>query len=118
MEFYDSLLRTLAALAVVLGLMVALTWALRRFGRSSLFGVGQTPLIRIVATASLGPRKAISLVSIGEDVLVVGTGVNEVVNLGRVSLPERFANMLHEHDPSRGSTASLSAPRCLDRTHD
>lgn len=61
MEFYDSILRTLAALAVVLGLMVALAWAFRRFGTSPLFGVGQTPLIRIVATASLGPRKAVSL---------------------------------------------------------
>ncbi|GKS59203.1 hypothetical protein YTPLAS18_27300 [Nitrospira sp.] len=118
MEFYDSILRTLAALAVVLGLMVALAWAFRRFGTSPLFGVGQTPLIRIVATASLGPRKAVSLVSIGDEWLVVGTGANEVVSLGRVSHPEGFPGNTHKQGATRGSTTFMPVPRCVDVAHD
>ena len=90
MELYDSVLRTIAALAAVLGLMALLAWGIRRFGFKPLFGGGSGPLIQVLATASLGPRKSISLVSIAGEVLIIGSSSTELVRLGRVRDPEHL----------------------------
>lgn len=90
MDLYDSALRTISALVVVLGLMGGVAWLFRRFGGAQWVHGGQAPLIQVIATASLGSRKAISLVSIGGEVLIVGTGASEIVSLGQVRDPERL----------------------------
>lgn len=99
MDLYDSALRTISALVIVLGLMGGAAWLFRRFGGAQWMSGGQAPLIQVLATTSLGSRKAISLVSIGGDILIVGTGASEVVSLGRVRNPERLLSTLRTTVP-------------------
>ena len=118
MDFYESVLRTVSALAVVLALMVLLAWVLRRFGRTVWMGTGQPPLIQVVATTSLGPRKAVSLVSVGDEMLIVGSSANELVDLGRVRDPARVLEKVRARQSNRDVTASVPGCLRIDATHD
>ncbi|MEX5214335.1 MAG: flagellar biosynthetic protein FliO [Nitrospiraceae bacterium] len=86
MEFYDSLIRMIAALAVVLSLMVAVAWGARRLlGKPLMPGVA--PAIRVLATAHLGGRKSIMLVTVADQTLILGTTATNLVCLGTVPPP-------------------------------
>ena len=84
MELYDSVVRTIAALTVVLSLMAALAWSARRFLGKPLMP-GAAPAIRVLASAHLGARKSILLVSVADQTLIIGATATELVRLGTVS---------------------------------
>ena len=84
MELYDSVVRTIAALTVVLSLMAALAWSARRFLGKPLMP-GAVTAIRVLATAHLGGRKSIVLVSVGDQTLIIGATATELVRLGTLS---------------------------------
>ncbi len=112
-DLWDSLLRTASALAVVLGLMGLLTWAARRLvgGRTGMAGPG--PLVQVVASGYVGPRKAISIVSVAGDYLIVGTTATDLVHLGRVQDPARVTELLRAAPPSTSSPAQTGAATTL-----
>lgn len=104
------------ALIVVLGLMALLAWAFRRFGGVQWLGNRPAPLIHVLATASLGSRKAISLVSVCGEVLIIGSSANDLVRLGTVSDPARVLALHREAAtpsgvPSLGSAVSEEPSR-------
>lgn len=79
----------LSALAVVLGLMAGLAAVARWWlGRRSLSAT-EVPLIQVLGTCHLGPRKSIVLVAVGGDWFVVGATAHDLVPLGRISDSER-----------------------------
>jgi flagellar protein FliO/FliZ len=83
-DMWDSLLRTLSALAVVLALMGLLTFAARRvLGHRASLG-GQRPLIHVVASGYVAPRRSIALVSVAGEYLIVGLTATDLVALGRL----------------------------------
>ncbi|HSE57253.1 MAG TPA: flagellar biosynthetic protein FliO [Nitrospiraceae bacterium] len=84
MELYDSVIRMIAALTVVLSLMAALAWSARRFLGKPLMP-GAAPAIRVLATAHLGGRKSILLVSVADQTLIIGATATELIRLGTVS---------------------------------
>lgn len=102
-DLWDSLLRTASALAIVLGLMGVLAWTARRLlsGRMSLAGPG--PLVQVVASGYVGPRKTISIVSVAGDYVIVGTTATDLVHLGRVQDPARVAALLAAAPPTPAS---------------
>lgn len=96
MDFWDSLIRMVSALAVVLGLMAGLALVARRWlGRRSL-SPAEAPLVQVLGTGYLGPRKSIALVAVAGDLLVVGATANDLVPLGRITDPERVRRLLGE----------------------
>ena len=65
----------MVGLVAVLGLVVALAWALRRY--SSLGGSG-SGLIRVVSAAAVGQRERVVLVEIGDTWLLLGVAPGQV----------------------------------------
>lgn len=102
MEFWDSVIRMVSALAVVLGLMMVLAAAARRWlgGRSFALGTlkPQAPLVQVLSTGYLGPRKSVALVAVAGDLLIVGSTADNLVPLGRVSDPEQVRRILGSQD--------------------
>ena len=83
-DLWESLFRTASALAIVLVLMGIVAVTVRRVmgGR---FGIaGGRPLVRVVASSYIAPRKTIALVSVAGEYLVVGTTATDLVPLGRI----------------------------------
>jgi len=68
----------LLSLAAVVGLIVALAWALRRLQSGH---AGGSRVMQVVAQVPLGPRERIVLVRVGEHQALVGVGPGGVSSL-------------------------------------
>jgi flagellar protein FliO/FliZ len=93
-DLWDSLLRTASALAVVLVLMGLLALAARRVLGSRAGIAGGGPLVQVVASGYVAPRKTIALVSVAGEYLIVGTTADDLIDLGRVGDPATVQALL------------------------
>jgi flagellar protein FliO/FliZ len=93
-EFWDSLIRMVSALAVVVGLMMVLAAIARRVMGGRALALSQTPMVQVLGSGYLGPRKSIALVAVAGDLLIVGTTATDLVPMGRVSDPEQVRRLL------------------------
>lgn len=107
-DFWESLFRTLSALAIVLVLMGVVAMAARRFMSHRLGQAGRHQLIRVVASGHIAPRKTIALVAVAGEYLIVGATATDLVPLGRVSDSARVEELLASTPPGAfSSTASF-----------
>lgn len=93
-DFWDSLFRTLSALAVVLLLMAVAALVAKRIVGGRLGTPGRHQLIRVVASGAIAPRKTIMLVSVAGEYLIVGATATELVPLGRISNTEKVRELI------------------------
>ncbi|MEQ1795933.1 MAG: flagellar biosynthetic protein FliO [Nitrospira sp.] len=93
-DVWDSIGRTLMALAIVLLLMGAVAWVARRVLAQRMAVPEAAPLIQIVANSYLAPRKSIALVAIAGEYFVVGLTADSLVPLGRLEDQEAIATLL------------------------
>ena len=110
MDLWDSLVRTVSALAIVLALMGLLAMVAKRVMGNRLGFVGPRPLVRVLASGYIAPRKSIALVSVAGEYLIVGATATDLVPLGRVSdvskLQDMLASSASEPFPGTPSTPS------------
>ena len=84
--------RMMGALVLVLGLMIVGAHAVKRFsGRSFLSGGSRR--IRIIDSSPLGLKKHISLVHVGDAVLVLGITRDRIVCLDKIDRPKTVAEL-------------------------
>ena len=74
----------LASLFVVLGLILAAGWAVKRF---QLLGNRNTGSLRIISSLALGPKERLLLVDAGERRLLLGVSAAGIVTLDADSRP-------------------------------
>lgn len=80
---YQSVGQMLLGLLLVVGLILMLAWALRRFNAVP----GQTGKMRVVASLPLGTRERAVLVQVGEEQLLLGVSAQSVSLLARFDQP-------------------------------
>ena len=105
-DLWDSLFRTVSALAVVLGLMGVAALAAKRLLGRRVGATGSRPLIQVLASGYIAPRKTIALVSVAGEYLIVGATATDLVPMGRISDAAKVQELL----ASAGSEHSLLAP--------
>jgi len=75
-DFYTAMVKMLAGLALVLGIMVGAYWLVRRLApRAAVLGGGQ---MRLLARLGLGPRKFLAMVEVADRVLVLGVTTDSI----------------------------------------
>jgi flagellar protein FliO/FliZ len=94
MDVSDSLMRTLWALAIVLGLMMVLAAVVRRLFGGRLCLQAEQPLVRILGSGYVGARKSIAVIAVAEEVFVVGSTADSLVPLGRITDREQVRRLL------------------------
>ncbi len=94
MEFWDMAVRMATSLALVLAVMLALTALAKRWFGSRLSLQPGAALVQVLASGYIGPRKAVSLVSVGGELLILGTTQTDIVPLGRLSDAEQIKRVL------------------------
>ncbi len=106
-DLWESLFRTLSALAIVLLLIGIVTIIFRRLMGQRLGAVGGRPLVHVLATGYVAPRKTISLVSVAGEYLIVGTTATDLVPLGRINDSTRLTELLARttEDPATQSSS-------------
>ncbi len=74
-----TIVRTIAGLAIVLGMIYGLYWLLKSASRSR--GAGGDGRIEVLATTALAPSRSVHLIRAGEEVLLVGAAEGGVTPL-------------------------------------
>ncbi len=110
-DVWDSLIRTVSALAVVLVCIGIAAFVARRvMGPRAGNSVGR-PLVQVLASGYLAPRKTISLVDVAGEYLIVGATATDLVPLGRINNTAHLRKLLGMPDqtPPSGVTSSSEA---------
>jgi len=81
---FTSLIKMISSLLLVLGLILALAYGTRRFLRSRFSRWQTAPLVQVLSTAYLGPKKEISIIEVGQQYLVVGVTPHQISLLTRL----------------------------------
>lgn len=81
------LIRTLGALLLIVGLIVAAGWGLRRFGGAR-FGAPRedAPQLTVLTSVSLGDRRSLAIVRFGEQNLLIGSTAQSMTLLASEEL--------------------------------
>ena len=115
-----SLLQTIFALCLVLGLLACLAWFLKRYGPKAQAGSAH---VRLVGALNLGGRERIMVVEVGEQWIVVGASpgrVNALATMARQPGAETGAVQagatLHPHAPPAPSFAAW-LKQTIDKRH-
>jgi flagellar biogenesis protein FliO len=99
--------RVLGALAVVLGLIFALRWLLRRsMNPASLPGVTNT--VQVLTRSPLSPRQQLLLVRVGRRLLVVSDCNGQLNSLSEISDPDEVAALVGQLRDEKLTSASRS----------
>ena len=93
-----SMLPMIGALLLVLGLLAASVWVLRRTGIAPR---GASNVLRLVAQLALGPRERVVIVEAGGRWWMLGVGASGVTRLG--SMPKGEIAPADEHPANFGS---------------
>ncbi|KPA13416.1 Flagellar biosynthesis protein, FliO [Candidatus Magnetomorum sp. HK-1] len=80
MDLWYTASKTFAMLCVVLGVLLAFLYALKRLTQKGVVNQGQ---IRLISTFSIGPRKQIMLLDVMEERLVLGVTSEHINCLAR-----------------------------------
>ena len=106
-----SLIQVFLGLVVVLALMAATAWALKRFGVAR--ATGMAP-VRVIGGASLGGRERVVVVEAGDQWIVIGVAPGRVNALG--TMPKREIAAGTATVPAGGNFAAWLR-QSLERRH-
>ena len=109
----DTLFRLILGLALVVGLIIAVWYVLKRVQRSR-FPAAEpdaTGLIGVMATTPLGPNRALHLVRVGDEVVLVGATEQSLQAIARLDgeTAAAIARQMPDGDPGPGAEARARA---------
>ncbi|NDY42713.1 flagellar biosynthetic protein FliO [Dissulfurirhabdus thermomarina] len=99
METTGMVLRMIGALGVILGLLGAAAWGLRRWG--GLLQGGRQDLVEVLATRMVLPKKFVCVVRVAEKVLVLGASEQGLRLLDTLEGPVPAAGEADRHGEER-----------------
>ena len=108
MEIWESVVRMVSALGIVLALILGLLAVVKSRVGQRFLPVGAAPLVKVLGSSSLGSRKQVMLVAVAGEILILGTTATELVALGKVTDPEQVKRLLL--DTASSSAVSPSHP--------
>jgi flagellar biosynthetic protein FliO len=85
-ELAGASLKMVGSLAMVLGLILVLFYAIKRFRPRSLHS-SQVPEMRLLGTLNLAPKRALALVELHDQWMVVGVGTDSVTLVTKMDRP-------------------------------
>lgn len=88
-----SFIKMLFALAVVLGLMIASAYLLKRIISHTPAGIDNGNAINILMTRYLGPKQSIMMIEVLDQMLVVGVSSGQITLLTQVTDPVLIERM-------------------------
>lgn len=107
-KFGDGwLLSTLAALGIVIALVFALRWVLRRGGIVT-SAAPQGSVVEVLSRTTVAPRSHVVLMRIGPRILIVNDSPNGMRTLDTVQDPEEVAELLGAIDAAQPTSITKS----------
>lgn len=108
-------LKMIGSLMVVLGLILGLFYALRRL-RFRPFQGGPSRQMRLISTLNLAPKRALSLVELNDQWLIIGVGAESVRLITRMDRPPE-TEAVEAGEPGNGRGFQALLQQCIPRKH-
>lgn len=108
------LLSTLAALGVVLAMVFAIRWVMRRSGVASKASP-QGSVVEVLSRSTVAPRSHVLLMRIGSRILVVSDSTAGMRTLASIEDPVEVADLLGAVDASRSASISQTFSSAMKR---
>ena len=99
MEMWESVVRMVSALGIVLALILGLLAVARSTIGRRFLPVGGTPIVHILGSGPLGSRKHVMVVAVAGEVFILGTTPTDLVPLGKVTDPEQVKRLMANAAP-------------------
>lgn len=99
------------SLLLIVGLIFALAWLVRRFGGAGALGASSS--MRVVSSLNLGAKEKVVVVKVGDQQLLLGVTPHQITKLAEVDIPQaeapvNFADKLQELLPKHGRSKPKS----------
>ncbi|HAP39549.1 MAG: flagellar biosynthetic protein FliO [Nitrospira sp.] len=109
MEMWESVVRMVSALGIVLALIVGLLAVARSAVGRRLLPVGGAPVVQVLGSGPLGSRKHVAVVAVAGEVFILGTTPTDLVPLGKVTDPEQVKRLMANAAPLFTPAASCDS---------
>ena len=109
----STLLNTLAALGLVIGLVLLLRWVAGRFGGRA--AGGSSPVVEVMSRTMIAPKNHVLILRIGGRLLVVNDSSSGMRTLAEIDEPEEVAELLGSISATRDSSLTNSFNRMLHK---
>jgi flagellar protein FliO/FliZ len=93
LDVFASIIKMVAALALVLGLMIAAAYIMKKVMARAGSGAADEGIIKIVSTRYLGPKNSIMLLEVLGRIMVVGVSNHQMSMLATISDPEALEQL-------------------------
>jgi flagellar biosynthetic protein FliO len=101
-DFFSSLVTMVSALAVVLGIMIAAVYFLKKFIKGGVTGIDDGKFIKIISTRYIGPKCSIMLMDVLSNIIVVGIANNQITMLTTISDPKSLEHLKEVEREKKG----------------
>jgi flagellar biosynthetic protein FliO len=91
-----------SALAVVLGIMIAAVYFLKKFIKGGGTGIDDGKFIKIISTRYIGPKCSIMLMDVLSNIIVVGIANNQITMLTTISDPKSLEHLKEVEREKKG----------------
>lgn len=109
-EASSSIMRMIVALAIVLACIYGCVFLLKRFGPNKTGRSGEKRMLEMIDSISVGPKKMIAVVRVGERAVVVGitdTQMTSLSELDKDELPDGCLEKMAERKTAPPNFANL-----------
>lgn len=96
-EFGSATIKMIGYLVLIVGLIICLAYGLKRFRPGGL-SRGRSPVMKLIGTLNLAPKRAVALIEVCDQWLLIGVGTESVNLISKVESP-----------PTGESTGSVDA---------
>jgi len=101
-EFGAESARMVGSLILIIGLIVGAYLVMKRFRLGGVTG-SSGPTMRILGTLNLAPKRAVALIEIGDQWLVLGVGTENISLLSKMERPLEQLGIPSEHETRKES---------------
>jgi flagellar biogenesis protein FliO len=105
-DFFSSLIKMISALAVVVGIMIAAMYCIKKYMKGAGTGIDDGRFIKILSTRYIGPKCSIMLVDILDNVIAVGLANNQITMLTTIS-DQKSLERLNDFEREKKNPISL-----------
>ncbi|MEN6319156.1 MAG: flagellar biosynthetic protein FliO [Syntrophaceae bacterium] len=92
-DFFSSLIKMISALAVVVGIMVAAMYFIKKYMKGAGTGIDDGKFIKILSTRYIGPKCSIMLVDVLDSIIAIGLANNQITMLTTISDPKSLERL-------------------------
>ncbi|RJP73391.1 MAG: hypothetical protein C4532_04610 [Candidatus Abyssobacteria bacterium SURF_17] len=110
-----AILRAIFSLAIVLGLLYATLWAIRKVMGGSVGPLSEGPL-RVVGRIYLSPKAVVYFVKVVDELLVIGTNAGSITLLTTIEDEQRVVQVENALRSAYGTSSGLVFSRFFDKS--